>query len=110
MDIIIRFNTVDLMLVCVEPHNTIYSIKELIEEQGNIPIDSQRLMFKFKFMDNNKTIGDYNITNNSIIYFSNRNSSENILLRERLKEIFIKHFNKLINNQGAHLVEQPPNH
>ena len=105
MDIIIRFNTVDLMLVCVEPHNTIYSIKELIEEHINIPIDSQRLMLKFKFMDNEKTIGDYNITNNSIIYFSNRNSSENILFRETLKEIFVKHFNKLI-----HQAEQPPNH
>ena len=105
MDIIIRFNTVDLMLVCVEPHNTISSIKELIEEHINVPIDSQRLMFKFKFMDNNKTIGDYNITNNSIIYFSNRNSSENILFREKLKEIFIKYFNKL-----SHLAEQPPNH
>ena len=105
MDIIIRFNTVDLMLVCVEPHNTISSIKELIEEHINVPIDSQRLMFKFKFMDNNKTIGDYNITNNSIIYFSNRNSSENILFREKLKEIFIKYFNKPV-----HLAEQPPNH
>jgi hypothetical protein len=109
MDIIIRFNTVDLLIVCVEPHNTIYSIKELIEEHGNIPIDSQRLMFKFKFMSNEKTIGDYNITNNSIIYFSNRIYSENILLRERLKEIFIKHF-KSINNSVIHLAEQPPNH
>jgi hypothetical protein len=96
------------MLLCVEPHNTIYSIKELIEEHINIPIDSQRLMLKFKFMDNEKTIGDYNITNNSIIYFSNRNSSKNILFRERLKEIFIKYFNKSINN--AVNPQQPPNH
>jgi hypothetical protein len=96
IDIIIKFNTTEQMIVCVDLHNTIYSIKKLIEDLENIPIDSQQLLFKFKYMSDDKTIGDYNINNNSIIYFSNRNSSENIKLRELLKNIFNKHLNKKI--------------
>jgi hypothetical protein len=52
------------MIICVKAYNIIYSIKRILEEQQLI------------FNTNNKTIGNYDIINNTIIYFLDKKSSE----------------------------------
>lgn len=46
---------------------TIEQIKHHIQEKQGHPIDTQKLLFKGKILDNSKTVLDYQITENSII-------------------------------------------
>jgi len=100
MYIIIRSQNKEIEITVV-PENTIYSIKKFIEEEWNIMVEHQRLYYKFKGLDDNRTIDSYNISDNSIIYFLNKNSIENLLLRDKLRNAMNKYLN---------MPEQPPNH
>lgn len=55
-------------------NTTILSIKELLstisnEHIHNVPISSQRIIYKGRILDNGKTLADYSIVNQSTIFF-----------------------------------------
>ncbi len=52
----------------VEPTLTIKQIKEMIEEKEALPPDHQRPIYKGIDLDNNKTLSNYKIENESTIH------------------------------------------
>ena len=56
-------------IVCtLDPKVTIHELKEAIYEAERLPIDQQRLVYKGKQLENDKTLGDYEVDNNSTIH------------------------------------------
>ena len=52
----------------VEPNDTIFIIKLKIQNKQSIQVYHQRLIFQNKRLENEKTLSDYGIQNESIIY------------------------------------------
>ena len=50
-----------LILLVVEPTDTVRTIKELVEEKEGIPPDQQRLIFGGRAMVDGRTVNDYKI-------------------------------------------------
>jgi hypothetical protein len=73
------------------PMNTIGAIKERIQFQEGIPPDSQRLIFNGKQLEDNRTLHDYGIENNSMLHLVRRLGKPVIRL-------------KSVNNQIIHHV------
>lgn len=68
MQIFLKSLTGRVILLEVEPTDTIYKIKEMIEEQEGIPIDQQRVIFGGKQLEDNMTLHDYGIINFSTLH------------------------------------------
>ena len=47
---------------------TVLSLKEKLEEVGGYPVNTQRLVLKGKALVNNKTIGDYGISEGTVVH------------------------------------------
>ena len=69
MIIFIKGNNDRTTTLKVKSSNTIYSLKQKIQNLDNIPFKQQRLTFLGKQLENEKTLKDYNIKNNSTIYY-----------------------------------------
>ena len=78
--IIIFFKTLTgkIITLDVEPSDTIENVKKKIYEKEGIKPDEQRFLFEGKYLEDTKTIGDYNIKENYTIHliFKKRQSKE----------------------------------
>ena len=70
MLIYIRMQTGKTIPLIVKPSDTIESVKDRVHEIGGIRPDSQRLVTQYggKELDNGRTLSDYHIGEESIIY------------------------------------------
>ena len=54
----------------VEPTDSFLSLKYQIQEKGSIPSDQQHLFFNGAYLPDDKTVGDYDIQKESMIYLA----------------------------------------
>lgn len=54
--------------VDVEPIDTIWTVKERLEEQEGIPPEQQRLVYQGKQLKNDRTVQSYNIKGGSVLH------------------------------------------
>lgn len=68
MEILIKVITGKTIILNVDSYDQIKQVKEKIQDKEKISIDKQRLIFLGKPLENNKTLSNYNIKNNSYLY------------------------------------------
>jgi len=64
----IKTATGQLFFININPLETILFLKKQIYIQQDVSLDSQRIIFKGKQLEDHKRICDYNITNESILH------------------------------------------
>lgn len=73
---------------------SITSVKQLVAEQLQIPVDQQRLVFKGKTLLDSESLGDYNIVDGNKLHLFIRGKSQQAPpeFYEQLQNLLEKHF------------------
>ena len=66
-------NKVEMIIIEAEPSDTIENLLGIIEKKTQIPLTEQRLFFGGKVLECNRTLSDYNITDDSTILLRLKN-------------------------------------
>ncbi|MGV3762200.1 BspA family leucine-rich repeat surface protein, partial [Parapedobacter sp.] len=66
--IYVKTPTGETLTIAAESSDAIQQIKQKIEDQKNIPVDQQRLVFEGQELQDGRTLGDYSIAGGSTLY------------------------------------------
>ena len=66
--IFVRTLTGKTIVVGRNPDMTIEQVKQYIEQLENIPVDQQRLIYQGKQLEDDRTLSDYDITNDATVH------------------------------------------
>ena len=72
MHIFVKMRTEKTISLETEPSNTILDLKEIIQDKEGIPADQQRLIFAGGELEDQYTLGNYNIQEKSTLYLALR--------------------------------------
>lgn len=68
MKLLIRTLLGECYEINVEKTTTIYEVKHIIFQNFNIPVEIQKLIFAGKFIEDEKSLGEYNIQCSTCLY------------------------------------------
>ena len=77
MYIFVKYNTGKTIGLELQPTDTIASAKDKLWDKDSVPVHLQSLVFDGQDLENEKTLGDYNILKEQVIYIEIRKHGDN---------------------------------